>query len=206
MAAQKEAMAATKVEKAKVSQFPPVQDLITPFPHRLRSRLTWWKQWASPDLVWQLEQGLQAHLELPVELSKKVRPPSPQETALALPLIQEYLEIGAVVETSFSEVRHLIPWFLIQKKESDGSTKVRLISDCREINKYFQPSYFRMENWGDIFPVLRQGMWAAKVDLKHAYFHFPVSPNLQPYLCHQIGDKFYKFQGLCFGLNVLPQI
>ena len=45
-----------------------------------------------------------------------------------------------------------------------------------------------------------------KIDLKNAYFHLGLEEGLKPYLCHQVGERIYQFQGACFGLNTLPQL
>ena len=104
-----------------------------------------------------------------------------------------------------SITRHLVPWFIITKKESQGE-KVRLIADCREINTFFPTKHFKLDHLQNIFPVLRPGMWGAKVDLKHAYFHISLAKELRPYIRMQVGENLWEFQGACFGLNVLPQL
>ena len=48
-------------------------------------------------------------------------------------------------------------------------------------------------------------MWAAKIDLKHAYFHLQIAEGLRPYMCIQVEQKVYQFQAACFGLSTLPQ-
>ena len=83
--------------------------------------------------------------------------------------------------------------------------KLRLITDCRELNQYFIPKPFKLENWGEIFPFLRKGMWAAKIDLKHAYFHLGIAEELKPYICIQVEQKVFQFQAACFGMSTLPQ-
>ena len=49
-------------------------------------------------------------------------------------------------------------------------------------------------------------MFAAKVDLHHAYFHLDLSPKIEEYVTLEVGDDLYQFQSACFGLNTLPQI
>ena len=119
---------------------------------------------------------------------------------MAWETIQEYLEVGAIKEISMQEARHLIPWFVIKKGE-----KIRLITNCKEINQHLAPKPFRLENWAEIFPFLREGMWAAKIDLKHAYFHLKIADQLRPYICIQLQEKNFQFQAACFGLSTLPQ-
>ena len=48
-------------------------------------------------------------------------------------------------------------------------------------------------------------MWAAKIDLKHAYFHLSLADQLSPYICIQVREKVYQFKAACFGLSTLPQ-
>jgi len=98
------------------------------------------------------------------------------------------------------KAKHLIPWFVTKKGE-----KLRLITNCKEINQYLEPKPFRLENWPEMFLFLRKGMWAAKIDLKHAYFHLGIADTLKPYICIQVREKVFQFQAACFGLSTLPQ-
>ena len=82
--------------------------------------------------------------------------------------------------------------------------KHRLISDCRELNQFFCPKQFRLENLNQIWPYLRQGWWGAKVDLKDAYFHLRMSENLKPYVRMLVGEELWEFQSACFGISTLP--
>ena len=123
-----------------------------------------------------------------------------EETNLAWETIQEYLDVGAIKEIPLQQAKHLIPWFVIKKGE-----KLRLITNCKELNNYLEPKPFRLENWPEIFPYLRKGMWAAKIDLKHAYFHLQLADNLRHYMCIQVEQKVFQFQAACFGLSTLPQ-
>ena len=129
-----------------------------------------------------------------------------KEEAAALELMAEYMQCGAATllgeeNLQASPTRFLIPWFLIVKED-----KTRLIADCRTLNRFLHPPHFRLDNWGEIFPFLRKGMWGAKVDLKHAYFHLKNSARLLPYMRINIGENIYQFEAAVFGLNVLPQL
>ena len=70
---------------------------------------------------------------------------------MALETLEEYISVGAVREINPNHARHLIPWFVVKKGE-----KLRLIADCREINQHMQPKPFKLENWQEIFPSLRE--------------------------------------------------
>ena len=120
-------------------------------------------------------------------------------------IVEEYLQVGALKEIpATSHIKFLIPWFILSKKEPTGGVKHRLISDCRQLNEHLVPPRFRLDNIQQVFPVLQKGMYAIKVDLKNAYFHLPVAESAKPYLCMQVGPKFYQWQAAPFGLSNLP--
>ena len=128
----------------------------------------------------------------------------PEETKLALEVLQEYMEAGAAQLVPWEGTKYLVPWFVIEKKDESGKRKLRLISDCRALNKFLNPPHFKLDHWKDIFPSLRKGMWAAKVDLKNAYFHLELSKKIKPYVRMQVGGNIYQMEGACFGLSTLP--
>ena len=86
----------------------------------------------------------------------------------------------------------------------NGKEKHRLIANCKELNQYFRAPPFRLDHIGTIFPYLRRGMWAAKIDLKNAYFHLGLGIQLRPYVCMMVGGTIYQFQAACFGISPLP--
>jgi len=188
-----------------------------PHPDRLRLCLPWWAKWAPRHVVDLIKHGVSPPWEEGYApfLSKSLREASQEQEKLALELITEYMAIGAVKElvpqqgmsiTRFmdaADIRHLVPWFVLSKVEGD-SFKHRLITDCRELNLHFKCPPFRMEHLGHIFPFLKRGLWAAKIDLKHAYFHLPVHPELQKYLVLKVGNRLFQFRCAPFGLNMLP--
>jgi hypothetical protein len=89
----------------------------------------------------------------------------------ATQILKEYQQVGAVkLLPKGSPSKHLVPWFIIRKKEGEKQ-KLRLIADCRELNVYFQTTHFRLDHLQQIFPLLKQGMWGGKIDLRHAYLH-----------------------------------
>ena len=108
------------------------------------------------------------------------------DLAQAQKILKDYEQSGSVKKVGGVGTKHLIPWFLISKPEG-GETKWRFISDCREINSQFQVKPFKLDHLQHIFPILQKGHWAAKIDLKDAHFHIPVSQALRPYLRHQVG-------------------
>ena len=49
-------------------------------------------------------------------------------------------------------------------------------------------------------------MFAAKIDLAHAYFHCPLSSHFSDYVGVQVREECFRFLGLPFGLNVSPEV
>jgi hypothetical protein len=135
--------------------------------------------------------------------------PQPRRIAdekLALQILEDYQQVGAVQEVSPLQSKYWVPWFVIKKKEEDGKEKLRLIADCRVLNQGLQTRRFTLDHWQKIFPLLRKGMWATKVDLKNAYFHLALSEKLRPYVHLNVGGRIFQFNASCFGLSTLPQI
>ncbi len=81
----------------------------------------------------------------------------------ALEVMEDYIKIQAARElpvTELQSTKYLVPWFVIEKHNSEGSTSVkkhRLISDCRKLNSALHPPKFRLESWKDILHNLRKG-------------------------------------------------
>lgn len=82
----------------------------------------------------------------------------------------KYVESKVATEVSLGDTTLLMPWCVIQKVESSGQTKSRLMSDFHLVNKRLQTPHFKLDHSRDTFPLLEQGMWASKMDLKNAYF------------------------------------
>ena len=172
------------------AEVPQAQTTMEPFYQRLRQRMSWWRMHCqNPEVLELISQGVTSQNHLPSKLSLQKCFRNAKEKELALQTLQEYMEVHAVKEIHAWEAKHLIPWFVIQKGE-----KLRLITDCREINAFLNPKPFKLENWPEIFPSLRKGMWAAKIDLKHAYFHMGIADHLKQYICINIGEHFFTFR------------
>ena len=84
--------------------------------------------------------------------------------------------------------------------------KHRFITDCRALNQFLEPKQFKLDHLHTIFPYLKKGWVAAKVDLKDAYFHMSLSSTLSQFVRVQVGDVEWEFLTACFGLNTLPQL
>ena len=202
-----EAKAKEKEEAMVAKVRPPVlgQDSHSiPYFLRLRQALPWWELHGSPQAVELIRWGVPAPAWIPNHLSHGGQAKSPEEVQLALQVLGEYLEVKAVRVVPPSTAHHLVPWFIVTKKEFN-SEKHRLIADCREVNSFLETKHFKLDHWESIFPFLKKGLWGAKVDLKNAYFHLELAKELKPYICMNVGGKVFQFDSACFGLSTLPQ-
>ena len=74
------------------------------------------------------------------------------------------------------------------------------------MNQFLQPKEFKLDHLNAIFPYLKKGWVAAKVDLKDAYFHLNLSSTLSQFVRVQVGVVEWEFLSACFGLSTLPQL
>ena len=178
----------------------------TPLRLRLVRSLSWCQTHAPPSVVSFILQGVQEDHPLPDSLSMFRRERSPEDLLLAQQILEDDQQVGAVRQvTDPGNTKHLVPWFIISKEEQ-GGMKHRFITDCRELNRFLQPQEFCLDHFQTIFPYLRKGWVAVKVDLKDAYFHMRLAPTLSQFVRVQVGDVEWEFLVACFGLSTLPQL
>ena len=193
--------------EAKVCQQSGEQGAQYPFFLRVRDRIQWWED-QCPRTAAFIREGVCSDWPCPVLPIRNI-PRKLEDQRAALQVLEEYMEDGHVCEIppqDQKQAKFLVPWFVIRKLESTGKEKLRLIADCREINAFLKTRHFKLDHWQQIFPVLRKGMWGAKIDLKHAYFHLALSEAIRPYVRMQVGERQFQFLAACFGLSPLPQL
>ena len=81
------------------------------------------------------------------------------------------------------------------KNESSLTVKEKTTFNLKCVNKFVKYKHFIMESLKDVFKIIKQVVWMANVDLKHAFFYSA---------CTQISSKFLKFEwfkGLLGMLN-----
>lgn len=73
------------------------------------------------------------------------------------------------------------------------------------INKGVPASTFRMESLKAVVRLMRQGDIMFSFDLKKGYFQIPLKPAFKEFAYMQIGDQFYRWNVLMFGLASAPK-
>ena len=177
-----------------------------PINHRLSllNKLPWWQANAPANIYRLIKEGVRARWSAAPPKSIPPFPVSSQQSEWALQLLKEYADVGAVRELTLPEIEsthYFVPWFVIEKP------KLRFILNCKALNSRLRdPPRFRLDGWREIFPLLTTGMWGGKVDLKNAYFHLGVNPELGKFLNVAVDNRVFRFQSAAFGLKDLPYL
>jgi hypothetical protein len=116
--------------------------------------------------------------------------------------ISKELERGIVKVVQFSEVKMLLDVFLIPKKNKEW----RKILDCTPLNRFMRDIHFKMEDHRTLAHLLRRDMWAVSLDIKSAFHHITVDPELTPFLSFEYDQKYYQYLGMPFGIKMAPRV
>ena len=77
--------------------------------------------------------------------------------------------------------------------------------DLKVLNQYLEVPSFKMEILFSIAAVLPPREWMIKIDLKDAYPHIIVPPNIHKYFRLVVNSVTYQFRALPFGLFTTPR-
>ena len=173
----------------------------------VRACLPWWRRHAQPSVVRIIERGVEPNwLRAPTLRNPDRHVHTPQELEMTRALMNdEYMPVGAVIKLT-NHTGYTVPWFLIVKDDGLGGQKVRLIPNLKKVNAFLHAPKFTLESISKIYPHLRKGMWAACIDLKHAYLHLGLSPSLSKFCTLRVGGDYYRFVAAPFGLAHLPYV
>ena len=74
------------------------------------------------------------------------------------------------------------------------------------LNRFVQPTRFRMETNQSVLRVLRRDEWMFSIDLNDTYLQVPVHPDSCHYPQFLENGQVFQFKALCFGLSMAPQV
>ena len=103
--------------------------------------------------------------------------------------IQTPLEKGAIKTIDSSQDKYLSSIFLVEKKDSSQ----RPIINLKNLNQHIPYEYFKMDGLYLLKGLLKEGDFLCKVDLKDAYFVFPLPEESQNFVCFEWKEKLYQF-------------
>jgi hypothetical protein len=112
--------------------------------------------------------------------------------------VQALLDKGAVsVVEDHSSPGFYSHVFLVPKKSGEW----RLFIDLSRLNRFLRVPRFKMETTRSVATAIQPNDWAVSLDLRDAYFHIPMHPDYQHFLCFSLEGKVYQFKALPFGLD-----
>ncbi|KAG2192313.1 hypothetical protein INT47_007470 [Mucor saturninus] len=124
--------------------------------------------------------------------------------------IKEWVDEGIVYE-SVPNPKFNTPLLTVGKKDDQTGqmTKVRVCMDLRRVNANIDDSKTDKLVIPDMEHVFAEvsspGRVYTKIDLKNAYFSFPVDKTSQEILSFTFKNKTYRWKGCCFGLSFISQ-
>ena len=133
-----------------------------------------------------------------------LRPPgSPEVVEVLRTEIQALLSKGAIEPLSPPVCPGFYGRLFCVPKTSGGW---RPVLDLSPLNRFLKRIHFRMETAASIRESIREGDWAASIDLSDAYFHLLVHQRDRRYLRFTSDGQVYQFRALPFGLSLAPWV
>ena len=203
------AVAPVMANKAEVvHQRMETSDGAIPIPRRLHSDRAWWRRNVPKRFLRLFQEGLLPQFDCGYLSSSATLPQEGTKGYIAgYNTVLGYVSQGVgrkLAESGLHLVRFEVPWFVIPKRDSD---QWRFITtNLRQINRRLRLKKFSLDTWKSIFPMLKQGQYCCKIDLKDAYFHVPLSQELQHYVCVRFGSEVFQFLAMPFGISIAPQV
>jgi hypothetical protein len=158
---------------------------------------------ASPWLLRTIQKGLRlAFLKVPPPSFLTNFPFSTTESQFIRQEIQRLLEVQAIEPTSRDALTCVHRIFTVPK--SSGS--LRLILDCRPVNRYLRTRKFRTDDIRSLAPSLAKGTHLITLDAVQAYSHLEVVPEHRQYLGFAFEGQYYRYRTMPFGLSTAPMV
>eukprot|EP01087_Luapelamoeba_hula_P001918 TRINITY_DN1170_c0_g1_i5.p2 TRINITY_DN1170_c0_g1~~TRINITY_DN1170_c0_g1_i5.p2 ORF type:complete len:582 (-),score=-25.12 TRINITY_DN1170_c0_g1_i5:1468-3213(-) len=95
------------------------------------------------------------------------------------------------------------PTFLVPKK---GPKRWRLVFDLRRLNETLPFLSCKMETVSTVARLTKKGWWAISFDLSQGYFHLDISLGSRRWMGFKLGNQFYRYRVLPFGLTWAPYV
>ena len=117
--------------------------------------------------------------------------------------IQKLLEMGVIVPSAHEYGEYISNIFTRPKRDCKD---LRVILNLKTLNQDVVYQHFKMDSLNTVLTMMTQNCWMASIDIKQAYFHFPLEAECQK-LCKFIWKgELYQFTCLVQGLSSSPRI
>ena len=114
----------------------------------------------------------------------------------------ESLRLQVIAPSHQSGCLWISPIFTTTNKNGTS----RLILNLKKLNLLITHIPFKMESIKDVIHMIKQGVWMASVDLRHAYYSVQVHRSHSPYFSFLWQDKYYHYLRLPNGYAQAPLI
>ena len=126
---------------------------------------------------------------------------SKEQFSLVEQEVFEMLQKGAIQNVVPKQGQFLRNLLLVEKKDGGNRPMVNF----KNLNKFIPYEHFSLKGLHCLKFLLEQDDSLCKIDLKEAYFSFPLNKNSQRFVRFQWSGDIYQFLYLCFGLGPPPK-
>lgn len=127
---------------------------------------------------------------------------TPQELEFALHQVEEWVDMGALDEVE-KPPDHVRVCNVVVAYRSGKMDRVCWAGNA--INEGVKADPFRMESLQTVIRVMQKGDWMFSFDLKKGYFQVPLKEGFRKFTYMRIGDKYFRWNVLMFGLASAPR-
>jgi hypothetical protein len=92
---------------------------------------------------------------------------------------------------------------LVDKKDTKEK---RPVVNMRPLSPYVDSPHFKMENLVVAKDLIDRGDWLSRLDLKDAYLHVPLHPQIRPRFRYRLQGKLYQWTTIPFGFKDSPRM
>jgi Reverse transcriptase (RNA-dependent DNA polymerase) len=127
---------------------------------------------------------------------------TPEELKFALHQAQEWVSMGALDEVRKPDKKVIVCNVVIAYRSGKMD---RVCWAGNAINAGVTVNPFKMESLQSVARLMRPGDWMFSFDLKKGYFQIPLKRAFKEYAYMKIGERYYKWNVLMFGLSSAPR-
>ena len=93
--------------------------------------------------------------------------------------------------------------FLVDKRETKEK---RPVVNMRALSPFVHSPHFKMEGLTIARDLIQEGDWFSRVDLKDAYLHVPLHPNIRPWFRYRVLGEVFQWRTIPFGFKDSPRM
>jgi Reverse transcriptase (RNA-dependent DNA polymerase) len=127
---------------------------------------------------------------------------SVEERCFALKQAREWVTMKALEEVK-QPPRHALVCNVVVAYRSGVMDRVCWAGN--PVNEGVKTTPFKMESLRAVARIMQQGDWMFSFDLKKGYFQIPLKEQFREFTYMRIGDRYFRWNVLMFGLSTAPR-